>query len=514
MTSLSSTASLAAAFTFLLHAASAQAPAASVPAAVTITVETGARQNFNGLGASMFPWTPSVVYNVQVTPAQTRHMARLLWHDAHLHSVRLWMHPGQEPVDFYIDGYMKTGKLPAALAAGATDLILAPDHVPDAMGDGQGLIKDAAIPVYAALLAGFIRQFQDKTGILINNTGVLNEPNDRPVRFSNAQWPLVIKDLRAALDTRGLQAVGIVAPESANCGADAYAVVDAIKADPAAWNALAGIATHSYNNAATPEMAARTRNKSYWITEAGGITDTDEDAGDAAQAASLASRLLNDVNHGVTHWQFFIGAEQADPHGNTGRILKYDVAPFRLTILQKYYVLKQLSETFDLGAAFRHSRSSLEGEMTYTYGKKPRLTAAAARNPDGSWGIGLSNYTAPPFRDADDPADFALHNSGYHAQSFSATVRVPELKNVPTLRFIVHRSGSGLKDARAESLVMHQGRLTVEIAPLELVTLRSADIPATTARSGLPGHPERRSRPARTVDRLGPRRRAPSAAGE
>ena len=454
------------------------------PASLTITVQPGARQTFAGLGASLFRFTPSADYNRQLTRAQQRALPRLLWHDARFRSVRLWIHPDDflpapdaRNIAPYLDGWMNTHKLPDTLAAGATRLNLAPDNIPAAMGDGHGLIRDTEIANYAALLAGFVRVFRDQTGILINYTAVLNEPNDRPVKLSDSQWPVMIKALRRALDVRGLTAVRIIAPESANCGADAYAVVDSIKADAEAWRDLKGVATHSYNNAAREEMAQRAVGREYWITEAGGITDADEDAHDGLQAASIASRFLNDVNHRVTDWQFFIGYEQADPHGNTGRIIKYDPAPYKPTILQKYYSLKQLAEAFDVGAAFRHSRSSLDGEMNYTYGKKPRVNAAAARNPDGTWGIGLSNYTSPTFRDADDPHDFALHNSGYAAQAFQVTVRVPELAKRGAVRFVVRRSTATVGDRPGGFVLMHNGVVTVPLLPLELITLRS--IPVT-----------------------------------
>ncbi len=466
----------------VLSQAACPAQAQAVP--LTITVQAGPRQTFAGLGASVFPWTPAAVYNQEVTPAQTRQMARLLWRDARLRSVRLWIHPGEEPVSYYVDGYVGTHKLPDALAAGATDLLLAPDHIPPAMNDGHGFIRDDAISQYAALLAGFIADFKAQTGILINHCGVLNEPNDRPVKPSNAQWPALVKALRAALDARGLQAVGIVAPESANCGADAYAVVDSLHADPEAWKDLEGIATQSYNNAATEDMAERRHGKDYWTTEAGGITDSDEKAGDKLQAANIASHFLNDVNHGVTHWQFFIGTEYDDPAGNTDRILKYDpktaAQPFRLTVLQKYYSLRQLTGAFDTGAVFHHSLSSSDGEMTYTYGKKSRVNAAAAKNPDGSWAIGLSNFTALQFQDADDPHSFPLHNSGYHAQVYAVTVRVAELAGVSVLRFTVRRAGC----AAPGVLVMRHGVLLVpDVGPLDLVTLRSS--PPAVARKNL-----------------------------
>jgi hypothetical protein len=450
---------------------------------VTITVEPTIRQTFGGFGANIFPWTPAATYKAQLTPEENTRIAELLWQEARFRSGRLPFHPkdyrpepGKSEITFYVDGFFDSGKLNAALAAGLKDLILSPADLPDYMGDGHGYIKDAEIPNYAALLADFIRDFKIRTNILINATGILNEPNDRPIKFRDAQWPAMILSLRQALDARDLKQVKIVAPESENCVADAYATVDAIKTDPAAWRALDAISTHSYNNAVTPEMATRAAGKEFWITEAGGTFDGDEGPGDALQAASLASRFLNDVNHGVTHWQFFIGAEVADPRGNTDRILKYDVKPFRLTILQKYYYLKQLSEAFDAGAEFRHSVSSLDREMTYTYGKKPHLNAAAARNPDGTWGIGLSNYTAPSFSDADDEKNFALHNGGHPSQAYAVTMHVSELATAKSMRFAVHRSTGKVGDAKADTIVMEHGQLTVpDIEPLELITLRSID---------------------------------------
>ena len=364
---------------------------------MTITVEAGARQKFAGLGASIFPWTTSALYKTQVTAAQDKEIARLLWKDLHFRSVRVWFHPNDyapkpgershRVMAFYVDGYVKTGKFTDAITAGAKDFVLAPNEIPDYMNDGKGFIRQEAIADFAALLADFIKDFKRETGVLINVAGILNEPNDRPIKFHDLQWPVMIRELRQALDKRELRSVKIIAPESANCGADAYAVVDAIRADPLAWKALDGIATHSYNNAATADMMRRAVGKAYWITEAGGMTDADEDAGDAVQAASITARLLNDLNHGVTNWQFFIGAEQVDPRGNTGRVLKFDLAPYKLTVLQKYWYLRSVSDAIGIGAVMRHSVSDLEGEMTYTYGKKPRINVAAAktRTGHGAW---------------------------------------------------------------------------------------------------------------------------------
>ena len=151
------------------------------------------------------------------------------------------------------------------------------------------------------------------------------------------------------------------------------------------------------------------------------------------------------------------------------RILAYTTAPLQITKFQKYDYYRALTQTFDVGAQFRQSRSDTEGEMTWTYGPKPRITVAAARNPDGSWGIGVTNFTAPQF--AEKPGNSGFEN-GYKAQTFDVTINVPELKNA---RFSVHRNGEN-EDADGTLLAMLNGKLTIpDVSPLELVTLRSRE---------------------------------------
>src|SRR5206468_4250255 len=108
-------------------------------------------------------------------------------------------------------------------------------------------------------------------------------------------------------DRRGLRSVKIIAPEDASADGVLYDTLDALKADAAAWHALDGIASHSYNMAATEEAARRIAggDKTYWMTEAG--DNGPEAPGDAHRAASLASRFLSDMNHRVTHWVHFLG---------------------------------------------------------------------------------------------------------------------------------------------------------------------------------------------------------------
>ena len=345
--------------------------------------------------------------------------------------------------------------------------------------DGGVAFKAGEEENYAVLLADFIKQLKDKTGVLLDVTGVQNEPNDNE-RFSPEQLVAVVKHLRRELDARGLPSVQIIAPENANVDGGFYDLIDALKSDATAWNALVGVASHSYNMAATDDITRRLaapdgRNlKQYWMTEAS--DNGPETPGDGLRAAGLAARFLNDMNHRATHWIHFLGFEAADPNDNATRIIAFDLQPPRTVIFAKYFYYQQLSRTFDVGAIFRVSRSSLDGEMRWSFGQKPRLTAAAGQNPDGSWGIGLCNFTTADFNAVKTWGDKKWNREqGGHTpgQTFQVTVQVPELKARGDVLFQVQRGDATQPNQDAGTVTMHNGEITLRVAPLELVTLRS-----------------------------------------
>jgi len=454
---------------------------------ITVTVAPGDRQTFDGFGASLGNWSKTY----QKLPAEDRALlSRSLWRDLKFNTLRLWFNtdkyaptPGARDISEFLGCYVDSGIIADARKYGVTTLLLAPDAVPPYMAekrtDGTGsdqtgmALRESETDNYAILLANFIQQLKQKTGITLNVTGIQNEPNNLE-RFSPSQIVRVTKRLRAELDARGLRHVRIISPEGGNVDGIFYETVDALKADPAAWKALSGVASHSYNNSTTKTSSDQVAGtgKEYWMTEAS--DNGPEEPGNAVRAASLASRFLNDMNHRTTHWIHFLGFEVDDPNDNATRIFAYTATPFKLTRFQKQSYYEQLSQTFLPGAVFRLSTSDREGDMTYTYGKKPRITAAAARNKDGSWGIGVSNFTSPTFSDTDDPKNFDLHNSGFAAQTFTVTIRVPELASQKDVPFTVHRSNSNVNNASAGTIVMHDGAITVQnVQPLDLITLRS-----------------------------------------
>lgn len=456
-------------------------PPRASPTAVTVTVAPGGRQRFAGLGPSLGNWGR----DYQKLSADERdRLSALLWRDLRMTSLRLWLNldeyapePGQRLTQEFRERYIDSGIIADARRHGVTDLLLAPDGMPDYMkvkregGPQDFALKDESVADYAALIAGFIAQVRDETGVLIGVTGLQNEPNNLD-RISPEQIPLAVKALRAALDARGLREVRVITPEAANVDDVYYDTLERVKAEPAAWQALSGVASHSYDMAATDRAAEAVAGpggeslKDYWMTEAS--DNGPELPGDALRAASVASRFLNDMNHRVTHWVHFLGFEVPDPRDDATRILAFTPGPLRVTMFEKHDYYRLLAEAFDVGAVFRDCTSSLEGDMTWTYGKKPRLTAAAARNPDGTWAAGLCDFTSPEF--TADPDD----RRGHPAEAFEVTVHVPEMEDAGEVTFTVRREGPAEDlGAKADEVVMRGGRVTLRVDPLELVTLRS-----------------------------------------
>lgn len=465
----------------LFFGCAAHAQPQGVP--VSIQVEPGARQTFAGFGTSIGNWGRDYQ---KLAPAQRADLSKRMWDDLHFKTLRMWQNLNEyaptkterTTADFKAR-YIHSGIIADAQKNGVVNLLLAPDNAPDWVktkregGGADYSISD--LDGYAGVIADFLAQIQRETGVLINFTGLQNEPNDLD-RIAPKQFAPLIKSLRAQLDKRGLQKVGIIGPESANVDGIYYTTLDAIKADSAAWNSLSGVASHSYGMAATPEGTKRIQDaqgrltKPYWMTEAS--ANGAESEGDLLRATSLAGRFLSDANEGVTHWIHFLGFEVPDPNDNATRVFAYTPAPFKLTTFQKYWTYKQLSDTFPVGSVFRHTKSSLEGDMVWTYGKKPRLTVAAARRPDGSWGIALTNFTSDKFND--DPNDAsgptgAGYENGFKAQTFTVQINVPELQGAR--KFKVSRSKVGAPATSDGEIQARGGQLEVTVAPFELVTL-------------------------------------------
>jgi hypothetical protein len=429
---------------------------------ITLTVATEPRQILTGFGCSL-----GDLSQTNIPEAARAEMFERVFRDLGTNVLRLWVPSGVDDSVEHMQAefsarYVDSGVIADAQKCEVTTLLLAPargKHPPT-----------ETMSEYARKLADFIQAIRDKRGIRINVTGIANEPSG----FMPEQLAEVVRLLRDELDARGLQDVAIIAPEWATPDRKALRVIASIRADPAAWAALRGIATHSYNMAATPSFAAAIAgtDKQYWMTEAS--ANGNEGPADANRAASICARFLNDINIGVTHWIFFIGfgvsPDVSKDRDNATKFMVFDLKTGAIFTHLKYHWFRQLREAFPNGSQIYPLTAKPGGDLVFTYGQKPYLNAAAARRPDGSWSLAAVNLTGV------EP-DTSI--AKWHAASaLEVTWNVPALEDVGEVTFGVFRSTAEQSFRPDGSVVMQHGQLTISIQPRELVTLQSIGGPS------------------------------------
>jgi hypothetical protein len=429
-----------------------------------IDVADEPRQVFGGFGASC-THQESHAENREAyaaLPEETRRqLAQLMWgkDGADFRILRLWTgtrYSGAEMVDWfgaYVDDVLAAQ--PDAV------ILLAPTGTP----------RDP--PSFASHYAQMIEDMA-QGGMKVHATGICNEPNVRNVPPETI--PEVVKAFRGELDARDLSDVEVVAPEAGSVDGTGLAMIDAIRNDAEALRSIGGFATHSYNMAANDSVVDRIDGlgKEYWQTES--CVDEQWSADDSRVAPVVASTILGDLNHLVDHWLFFISTQQS-VYGTTLVGLEPEGNP---TITLQFYYMLQLSKTFSVGCRFRYCESDTplpNVSMAWEYGQKPAISAAAAVNPDGTWGIAVSNCTGM--------GDITTYDGNviawtYPEATYEVTVNVAELCSEGEIGFSMCRRNAALRDkAECEQVLMTDGAVRVTVEPKELICLRSTTRMAT-----------------------------------
>jgi hypothetical protein len=438
--------------TTLLHAADP-----TVSRSVTLHVAPQPAQTLEGFGCSM---SSAGLGETHLPDSVRAEMFDRVFGDLHMNVLRLWVGANaartiaQMKGEFYRT-YVDSGIIADARERGVTTLLLAP---------ARGA-KPPTEPMaeYARKLKDFIRDVKAERGIHINVTGIANEPDGfRPEQLAEA-----VRVLRKELDAGDLKDVQIIAPEWANADDWALRAIAGIKADPAAWAALRGIATHSYNMAATPSFPKTIAgtDKQYWMTEAADVGH--EDAADANRAATITARFMNDLNCGVTHWVYFIGfydsPDVTTDRDNATKLMVYDRKQQRIFRPLKYDWFRQLRAAFPNGSRIYPLQAQPGGDLVYTYGQKPWLNAVAARRSDGGWSLGMVSL---------DGVGPDTHISQWQpATTLNVTWQVAPLASEGTIAFHVFRSTVAQRFVPAGSATLTGGKLTLSLQPRELVTL-------------------------------------------
>jgi hypothetical protein len=459
---------------------------------VVITVHEGEQQTFSGFGASLvdadYDSWPQTIKNQCV---------ELFWKDLGANVLRVWVSRGSDANG--VAGKC-AGAVSAARAANPSfQLLLGPT-----VGTGaQAWISNP--DAHASWIASVAKGLEDK-GITVDATGIANEPNDGAIwngneEQSRQQMAACVKALGRELGNRGLDKVKIISPETSNVDHIGYQLTEAVIDDAEALEALDGFSTHSYGMCLTREMRdmVAPHGKEFWVTESGdnGPEGNDDDE----KATVCASRLLDDINLGATHWVQFIAFSQRDDGDNATRIIWFDKGSGEVQPLLKFYYFKQILSCIRPGAVMRNATADLwdladrmndemntQGiddvykiwddrfdNMEIQYGIKAPVYAAAGRNTDGTWGLSVTDLTGVcgPLDGDADCLPFLINT--IPATSFDVTVHVEELAGARDVEFNIFRSNRAAQGEAEGTVTMSGGDVSFSIQPLECVSLISVE---------------------------------------
>lgn len=453
-------------------------------------VASGARQTISGYGTGTGPdhavkapgeWHGQYGANLgslSDRPERLQEYFRLVYTDTGANTLRLWWircETFDKEIARFENGYVKTGIIKAAKGAGITRFFLcsnppermwAPTPTPDSYGIQP--LSDSGVKDYPENLADIATLLKKKHGLELYMITIANEE----LRITIKQWPLVVRNLRKALDARGLRNVKIGGVDWPSNDNYAWDRLKAIQDDPEAWKAFNVATTHSYAMSVTEDFFRQfiqgQTDKEFWVTETSASGPTQTSVG-----KNLLGHLMNDLNHGVATWIFhesglavsgdhmcqLAGYDPKGPDGNW------------LSIPPKYYYFKQIATTFPVGTKMRRIWGSTLGDVWYPGWGTAKALATAGQRKDGSWGLAVLNTAEP------DEAD---KNRTY-------TLAVEELARVPSLPANVFRIAEGeskedkptgepkqvpIKRTQ-EKMEIKYGTITLILGPNELVTLET-----------------------------------------
>ncbi len=452
------------AFTSPILAPSARA---QTPETLQIEVGTTPRQAYQGLGASFRG------YNV-IPEAKRLELADLVVRDLGMRYNRVWIsdldtRTVDQAVNSFVSTVINTGQLTAFANRGITHTIVTPARGPHVPPD---------INAYSDMIAEILFRLRRDHNVNIYATTFTNEPavgNAAP-KWTALQIRQGMTRLRERLDARPETAsIHLLGPETDNSNKEMRDVLNLLRGDPI-WQRLHGVSSHSYSNGGNDWTTPVLDDKPWWQTESSELGN--EQLGDDVRGVKNASRFLNDMNHLITHWFYFIGFQQS-PTGDPDRgakLIAWNPNTNENLIFLKYHYLKRLTETFEPGAVFRRTTNpnrvrNQPASMQWKDPEKPATNAAVARNQDGSWAIGITNNTGLP----------AYSNDTFRAtQHYNTRINIPELANAGNITFNVWRTSKANVKEALGTVTMVDGVINLSgihvLNPRDLITLRSGPV--------------------------------------
>jgi len=371
--------------------------------------------------------------------------------------------------------------------------------IPKWMRGKNSWLQEKYTDAFARAIANMVYDLRVDCGLNVVNVGIGDEPDGMggDTKSENiSHYPSVLPKVKKYLKACGMENVGIIGAETCNIG---QKWLNVLRSNDNSWNNLFAYSGHDFGfGGVTADLFNSTRitNKPLFVTSMGILNEHTvagnflevtkggvETVADYYTAIRNISPLLNNINMGanaITMWAPLtevasITRLDAVPpnfyhifYNSSGEVFKNNFATSAT-----YYYYSQALNTVKPGAKIYQCSTDKEDTMGGSF-EKYTMNAAAAVNKDGTWGINIFNKTdsevAAPY------ADMPYAPIPQAARTITVNLDIKGLYGTGAKKFTMYSSntaGSFCEGIGTVTLV--DGRGTVEVFPLELLSLRSVD---------------------------------------
>ena len=404
---------------------------------------------------------------------------------------------------FKADWLVGKGGLLDEIAERGTDVFLNISSVPSALGgEGSHKLADGCEQEFAQFVADAAHAVKEECSLNIKYVSLGDEPDGGSWDSEVIEHYKTVPQIKECLKACGMGNVGIIGPNTCLIEQKWF---NTLRSKENTWNAMSAVTGHDFSFGIVSDSlfnSSRVTGMPIFVNSMGILNehtiasdfivadrDGKQKVADYYTAVRNISAFLNDINKGANAtmlWTPLVNTANYSALDNTapnfyhiyynenGKVFANN---FATSANFDYY--SQAVNTVRPGAHIYQTSTDREGTMGGSF-EEYTMNATAAVNTDGTWGINLFNKTdstvAKPYKNADHAP------VPQEARVINVRLDIKGLYGSGEKEFKVYSTNinSGAAEEKG-SIILSDGKGEIEVAPLELISLRSSESIGVTA---------------------------------
>jgi len=398
---------------------------------------------------------------------------------------------------FKADWLVGKGGLLDEIAERGTDVFLNISSVPSALsGENPYKLADGCEQEFAQLVADAAHAVKAECSLNVKYVSLGDEPDGGSWDSKVIEHYKTVPQIKEYLKAYGMGNVGIAGPNTCIISQKWF---NTLRAKENTWNAMSAVTGHDFSFGVVRDSllnSSMVTGMPIFVTSMGILNEhtiasdfiaTDKEGkqkvADYYTAIRNISAFLNDINKGANATMLwtplvntadYLALDNTAPnfyhiyYNENGKVFADNIATSA-----NYDYYSQALNTVRPGARIYQTSTDREGTMGGSF-EEYTMNATAAVNTDGTWGINLFNKTdstvAKPYKNAD------YAPVPQEARVINVRLDIKGLYGSGEKEFKVYSTNiNGGAAEEKGSIILSDGKGEIEVAPLELISLRSSE---------------------------------------